>query len=1837
MLTTAMAINSNSFIGIGASNPTHRLTMIAEDQSMLGPHVAYYTSTDTVHPVFQQRNWSHDDIAMTFDAFYDSNTSSWLSSSSNGNFQIYKQGGNLLFLTACNIFPNADIGSTWQPALSINSNSYIGINTSNQTHRLTIAGPSNSTIGPHIAFHTNDDPTYPIFQQYNNRHDLISFNFDSFWNGNSWISSHSNGNFQILKNDGRLAFRAIPYQVEGGVLDGAWLNSLTINSNGYIGIGTSNPEYQLDIQGSVIFRSNAYFLSNLLPLSNMMYDLGASNLRWRDLYLSGESINLQELMLKKDINTGGLYVYSEQYQEPARIWAKEIMIGDPTDLLNSNVFLLSASNNTLKIGNVTSNASTQNFSQFNNLYITPSRIGVGTSNPEKAATFIGDQEINPYISRTIQWTDVSLRIDIDDFKGNRENANITQWGDVSAYGYPRYFSSEGYYDGDFVQCTRDSNCFTLCNALSMNVFINDGLTIFAMVRFNRDIQNNEAIFSFSNNGQYMSLCRHEMTDRLKFVTTEIAGAPLLSPNHTLFQNEWALYTIRYDGVSSKIELFKNINYLSVNLVTTHQPIASATIAGLSDYNFQPMSDMWIGNANIDITHLYLFDRYVGSDELLDLQRTIIYHANASLLIKTKAQPYPPFEFYTDPSGWLFDGKRDGGQVYKKTYNHMLHGNGTYRVWSSSENSMYPVKAAFNVIDAGEWQTDITTYTQTFNAVQPVVFGVEFPLQISVDSYTITGSYANPSTSPSSWILEGSVDQKTWYTLDVQDNEQGWTSGELRGYTVVSVMPVKHIRFKIFKNASSGANAIGMQTFQLYGNEISLQVDGSGLGINTACLKERLTVEGSVSISQCNKIGKHVQSLKPNLLKLPPAAMASNVSTFHDDTYVIRTSSSTANEPGYQAFDASTLSVWSSASNMYNATGGYIGNTTTMVGADSRSGEWIEIQIPKAARLCSYSITPVSIVSAPSTFYVVGSLDGTSWNQVDYQIKTWSAPVSASNFFVSPMSNLMYYNYYRLIANKIGSGGTSLTTASVVNWSLFGEFTLQPKGDTGLNVVHGRSYVSDELMVGSCALYDTFQVIKLDPRDLSINYVNGAIIDSWGSSFGQENQLYRPMFANVGGHHNTSFVRFQQDFMEYGAGNLQLKDGITIVALASFTGASAVQDEPILRFHGASHPVMTFGRYNNSQQISWTIFNSNASGSNTLQSGVGNVFQQNQWNVWAARYTFADNKLELFQNNTLVSSVIGNVTLSDVDYSTCTIASSNTYVDIGGCYMWNVPLSSTDLAQVTDTLMQGYPSAYVQGSMRVSQSLEGGLVVKSASTFTNMVNRYPPTDLTSPMTTIYNQVYGNGTYVVTTSSYHPDYNGYNAFNKNSAHGWYGEGSTFSSVTGLYTGSAVSASTLGEWIQIEMPDDTLALYYTLQPRSTDYGVTSPSTWNLMGSLNGLDWTVLDTKNYSFTSSAEVTFDISSNTQSCRFYRLVITTVSTGQGGTGTVGVRRMFVFAKSRDTMVCQDDKVIVYDKLGIGLSNPAASLHVAGLSVLSGLKIVAGNSSNVVVSGGNGSSMWSSGVNGVYVMSNVGIKTSASATAALNVSGNVGINQSSPTCPLHVSGANAMYTNTGTIVYFDNTNTSNLTATNTTYGANWSIRADQYIGASGFISVSDVRVKHHIHTLAVNIEKFMDLRPVQYQFKDVAKGTHVHYGLIAQEVQTILPNAVYESADYVPDVYKHAMCCNNRVYLNTTLQANEKIRMITKDGLWIHATILNNDGDSFVINNLPALNGEIFVYGRYVTDHLNIDYQHVLSFTMSHVQELYRIIQRQEAAIETLKQQVSVFSKYGEPHFFHVCK
>jgi hypothetical protein len=77
-------------------------------------------------------------------------------------------------------------------------------------------------------------------------------------------------------------------------------NVLVVNTAGRVGVNTSAPTVgsALDVVGNVMIAGH------VTPSSHLGYDLGSSNARWRDLYLSGNTLDLGGTKITRDSNTG---------------------------------------------------------------------------------------------------------------------------------------------------------------------------------------------------------------------------------------------------------------------------------------------------------------------------------------------------------------------------------------------------------------------------------------------------------------------------------------------------------------------------------------------------------------------------------------------------------------------------------------------------------------------------------------------------------------------------------------------------------------------------------------------------------------------------------------------------------------------------------------------------------------------------------------------------------------------------------------------------------------------------------------------------------------------------------------------------------------------------------------------------------------------------------------------------------------------------------------------------------------------------------------------------------------------------------------------------------------------------------------------------------------------------------------------------------------------------------------------------------------------------------------------------------------------------------------------
>lgn len=185
----------------------------------------------------------------------------------------------------------------------------------------------------------------------------------------------------------------------------------------------------------------------------------------------------------------------------------------------------------------------------------------------------------------------------------------------------------------------------------------------------------------------------------------------------------------------------------------------------------------------------------------------------------------------------------------------------------------------------------------------------------------------------------------------------------------------------------------------------------------------------------------------NLTKYPRVAMTANTSSLSDGTYIASASNTGGTTQPYYAFTNDLNAYWGELSS-YSNSGVYTGGLTTTVSSVSYSGEWIQLQLPNAITLYSYTLTgrqdqQLYAYRLPTSFIIAGSNDGSTWVLVDKVVYTnFNSQYDGScNNYICAAGNTNSYTYFRLILQKIGNtiNSTSLhNTPDISEWCLFAQ-------------------------------------------------------------------------------------------------------------------------------------------------------------------------------------------------------------------------------------------------------------------------------------------------------------------------------------------------------------------------------------------------------------------------------------------------------------------------------------------------------------------------------------------------------------------------------------------------------------------------------------------------------------------------------------------------------------------------------------------------------------------------------------------------------------------------------
>ena len=180
----------------------------------------------------------------------------------------------------------------------------------------------------------------------------------------------------------------------------------------------------------------------------------------------------------------------------------------------------------------------------------------------------------------------------------------------------------------------------------------------------------------------------------------------------------------------------------------------------------------------------------------------------------------------------------------------------------------------------------------------------------------------------------------------------------------------------------------------------------------------------------------------------------------------------------------------------------------------------------------------------------------------------------------------------------------------------------------------------------------------------------------------------------------------------------------------------------------------------------------------------------------------------------------------------------------------------------------------------------------------------------------------------------------------------------------------------------------------------------------------------------------------------------------------------------------------------------------------------------------------------------------------------------------------------------------------------SIYAALDVSARQYYVRSDARIKkiNGRSSGSDDLASLMGIEVTDYQFKDFAlNGSGNQKKVIAQQVETVFPQAVSKSRDVVPDIYIKAAIKEGWIALQTDLKMGERVRLIAPEGEGIFEVLEVNNG-TFRTKFMPE-GDEVFVFGREVNDFRTVDYDAIAMLNVSATQQIKR---EKDAEIQALR-------------------
>lgn len=179
-----------------------------------------------------------------------------------------------------------------------------------------------------------------------------------------------------------------------------------------------------------------------------------------------------------------------------------------------------------------------------------------------------------------------------------------------------------------------------------------------------------------------------------------------------------------------------------------------------------------------------------------------------------------------------------------------------------------------------------------------------------------------------------------------------------------------------------------------------------------------------------------------------------------------------------------------------------------------------------------------------------------------------------------------------------------------------------------------------------------------------------------------------------------------------------------------------------------------------------------------------------------------------------------------------------------------------------------------------------------------------------------------------------------------------------------------------------------------------------------------------------------------------------------------------------------------------------------------------------------------------------------------------------------------------------------------------IYSDSYFAGPSYLAFSDERIKKVIgrSDSHADLDTLMGIEITDYRHIDtVTHGDDEQKKVIAQQVETIYPQAVSQHTDVVPDIFLPASLSDGWIILQTDLKAGERVRVMSEHETGVY-DVVEATPEKFRVN-AEFEDGSIFVFGREVDDFRTVDYEAIAMLGISAMQQLKKEKDQEIAAMQ----------------------